>query len=202
MAAGLFLNAKEQGCCSPGRGSQAPLCVVEEILCKEPFSCPAPVAVSRRLEVVLLLSGTLLIVAFLFRAGLCPKGKDCLFCEPQNSLLFCKTAPASIHWCRFCLVPAVGREPVLWQGTTRGLSCWPRAGCPVGDFPCSRPRWWGDWDQECSLLNEKCPFWLNSKSIRSSTGQRATAGKAACLPCFLVRCCSVFWQCSVCPHPR
>lgn len=75
MAAGLFLNASEQGHCSPGRGSQAPLFVIEEILRKEPFSFPAPVADPQRLEVVLLLSGTLLIVAFPFRAGLCPKGK-------------------------------------------------------------------------------------------------------------------------------
>lgn len=43
-------------------------------------------------------------------------------------------------------------------------------------------------------------FWFNSKSIRSSTGQRDTAGKAAHLPCSSVRCCSVFWQCRVCPH--
>lgn len=75
MAVGLFLNANEQGHCSPGRGSQAPLFVIEEILRKEPFSCPAPVAGPRRLEVVLLLSGTLLIIAFLFCAGLCLKGK-------------------------------------------------------------------------------------------------------------------------------
>lgn len=75
MAAGSFLNANEEGHCSPGRGSQAPLFVIEEILRKEPLSCPAPVAGPRRLEVVLLLSGTLLIVAFLFCAGLCPKGE-------------------------------------------------------------------------------------------------------------------------------
>lgn len=75
MAAGSFLNANEQGHCSPGRGSQAPLFVVEEILRKEPFSCPVPVAGPRRLDMVLLFSGTLLIVTFLFRAELCPKGK-------------------------------------------------------------------------------------------------------------------------------
>lgn len=75
MAAGLFLNAKEQGHCSPGRGSHSPLFAVEEILHKEPLSCPAPVAGPKRLEVVLLLSGTLLIEAFLFHAGLCPEGK-------------------------------------------------------------------------------------------------------------------------------
>lgn len=75
MAVGLFLNAKEQGRCSPGRGSQAPVLVIEEILSKEPFSCPVPVAGPRRLEMVLLLSGTPLNVAFLLRAGLCPKGK-------------------------------------------------------------------------------------------------------------------------------
>lgn len=75
MAAGLFLNANEQGHCSPGRGGQAPLFVIEEILRKKSFSCPAPVAGQRRLEVVLLLSGTLLFVAFLLAAGLCPKGK-------------------------------------------------------------------------------------------------------------------------------
>lgn len=94
-----------------------------------------------------------------FVLGCALRGRDCLFCEPQNSLqAFCKTAPASIHWCGLCLVPAVGSEPTLQEGTTRGLYCWPQGWLPVGDFPFSRPRWWGDWDQECFLLNEKCPF--------------------------------------------
>lgn len=39
MAAGLFrnVNEREHGCL-PGKGSQAPFFVVEEILRKEPFS--------------------------------------------------------------------------------------------------------------------------------------------------------------------
>lgn len=37
MAVGLFLNAKEQRHCSPGKGSHSPHFAVEEILHKEPL---------------------------------------------------------------------------------------------------------------------------------------------------------------------
>lgn len=109
--------AKEQGHCSPGRGSRSPLFVVEEILHKEPLSFPVPVAGPGRLEVVLLFSGTLLIVAFLFGAGLCPEGKGLpVLRAPEFPPAFCRTAPASIHCCgsvwsrQWAASPRSGRE--------------------------------------------------------------------------------------------
>lgn len=92
------------------------------------------------------------------------RGRDCLFCEPQNSLgcsvkqLQLPFIGAGSVWSRQWAV-----SPCSDRGQRGDCPAGPRAGSPVGDFPCSQPRWWGDWDQECFLLNEKSPFWFNSQ---------------------------------------